>query len=179
MTMRPRLSFIIASLAFTLTGAHANTSAAIEPRREIAAWVSQQLHQPVDATQVLSAPDDPSLDGCSIMRLHMAATGGLALVLRCPTHPLPQLVLLRASSNIPQNATALRAARPHCIPLVRAGAALHADWRTSALHAELPVVALDSGADGAEIRVRVSHSSRILRARILNANNVAIVSAGA
>ncbi len=70
-------------------------------------------------------------------------------------------------------------ALPHRPPLVRAGTPLHADWRTSTLHAELPVIALDSGAGGAEIRVRVSHTSRIFRARVLSAHSVAIVSAGA
>lgn len=178
--MRLRLSFIIALLAFTLTGAQANTSAAIEPRHELAAWLSQQLHQPVDASQVLSAPDDMSLDGCSIKHLRVTATGDTVLVLHCPTHPLPQLVLLRLSRNNSRDTVASSAALPHHLsPLVRAGTTLHADWRTSALHAALPVVALDSGADGAEIRVRVFHSSRILRARILDAHNVVIVSAGA
>jgi flagella basal body P-ring formation protein FlgA len=62
---------------------------------------------------------------------------------------------------------------------VRAGATLEADWRTPALHAELPVVALDSGAAGAEIRVRIANTSRILRARILTARSVAILTAGA
>jgi hypothetical protein len=179
MTMRPRFSFIIALLALSLTGTQANASVAIDPLHEMAAWLSQQLHQPVDASQVLSAPDAPSLDGCSIMHLRAAATGGIALTLRCPTYPLPQLMLLRLSANIPRSPIASPTALQHHTPLVRAGDALHADWRTSALHAELPVVALDCGTDGAEIRVRVSHSNRILRARILNAHNVAIVSAGA
>ena len=54
-----------------------------------------------------------------------------------------------------------------------------ADWRTAFLHAELPVVALDSGAAGAEIRVRIPSTNRIMRARILSAHTVAIVVAGA
>lgn len=181
MTMRLRLSFTIAFLALTLTGVQANASVAIEPRHEMASWLSQQLHQPVDALQVLSAPAASSLDGCLITRLRTVVTGNTALVLRCPAHPLPQLVLLRLAHDISRDTNLASAAPLHRLfpPLVRAGTTLHADWRTPALHAELPVIALDSGAHGAEIRVRVSHSSRILRARILNAHNVAIVSAGA
>jgi flagella basal body P-ring formation protein FlgA len=64
-------------------------------------------------------------------------------------------------------------------PIVRVGAALRADWRTDLLHAQLPVVALDSGAAGAEIRVRIANTNRILRARILDAKAVAITVAGA
>jgi hypothetical protein len=63
--------------------------------------------------------------------------------------------------------------------IVRAGAALRADWRTASLHAQLPVVALDSGASGAEIRVRIVNTNRVLRARILSAQDVAIIVAGA
>jgi hypothetical protein len=70
-------------------------------------------------------------------------------------------------------------ARIKAAPLVRAGAALRADWRTPTLHAQLPVVALDAGASGAEIRVRIVNTNRILRARILSAQAVAIVVAGA
>ena len=63
--------------------------------------------------------------------------------------------------------------------MVRAGATLQADWRTDFLHAELPVVALDAGAAGAEIRVRIPSTNRIMRARILSAHTVTIVVAGA
>ncbi len=80
-----------------------------------------------------------------------------------------------ASSSAP-------AAAPRAAPssnIVRAGAALTADWRTAFIHAQLPVVALESGAAGAEIRVRVPQTNRIVRARILSADAVAIVMAGA
>lgn len=63
--------------------------------------------------------------------------------------------------------------------IVRAGAALTADWRTAFIHAQLPVVALQAGAAGAEIRVRIRQTNRIVRARILSADTVAIVIAGA
>ena len=68
--------------------------------------------------------------------------------------------------------------QPAAPAIVRAGAALHADWSTAFIHAQLPVVALDSGAAGAEIRVRIPQSNRIVRARILSAHAVAIVVAG-
>jgi hypothetical protein len=64
-------------------------------------------------------------------------------------------------------------------PLVRAGATLQADWRTPSLHAEMPVVALDSGASGSLIRVRVGGSNRIMRGRIVTAHTVSIIAAGA
>jgi flagella basal body P-ring formation protein FlgA len=63
--------------------------------------------------------------------------------------------------------------------IVHAGAALRADWRTDFIHAQLPVIALDSGAAGAEIRVRIPQTNRIVRARILGPHTVAIIMAGA
>jgi hypothetical protein len=64
---------------------------------------------------------------------------------------------------------------PKPLSIVRAGATLRADWRTDSLHAQFPVVALDSGAASAEIRVRITNTNRILRARILSAQAVVIV----
>ena len=43
----------------------------------------------------------------------------------------------------------------------------------------IPVVALDPGVAGAEIRVRIVRGVRVLRARILTARAVAILAAGA
>jgi flagella basal body P-ring formation protein FlgA len=87
---------------------------------------------------------------------------------------LPQLVLLNVATDIVPAAAAPKAA-----PIVRAGAALHADWRNSTLHAQLPVIALEAGAAGDEIRVRIAHTNRILHARILSAHNVSIIAAKA
>ena len=148
---------------------------------------------PVEPAQILIVPESDSLEGCTILRVRPAPTGATSLSLRCPAHALPQLVLLKTSFDaVPEGIIAgasahspsrirpgANAAAPKTPPLVRAGAALEADWRTPALHAELPVVALDSGAAGAEIRVRVAHGVRVLRARILTAHSVAIVEAGA
>lgn len=160
-----------------------------------ALWLTRQLHRPVESAQVLAFPHPASLEGCSIKRLRPAPTGATALSLRCPGRPLPQLLLLDLSGvstanaackagkqSVPANCANIRnttrkqAALP---PLVRPGASLHADWRTPSLHAELPVVALDSGAIGSEIRVRVVNSDRVFRAHILTAKSVTIVEAGA
>ena len=169
-----------------LPGAVAAGARAAQSQEAAARWLSAQLRRPVEASQLLLAPDAAQLEGCTITRVRPAPTGATALSLRCPGHLLPQLVLLKIpfDSAMNSNAPALRAAAPwgaarKVPPLVRAGSTLAADWKTSALHAELPVIALDSGAAGAEIRVRVTQSSRILRARILTAHSVAILAAGA
>jgi flagella basal body P-ring formation protein FlgA len=67
---------------------------------------------------------------------------------------------------------------PSVPPTVRVGAALQADWVTPSLHAQLPVVAIESGGAGDEIRVRVKDTNRIMHARILSAHTVSILSAG-
>ena len=165
---------------------------AAESRQAAAAWLTQQLHQQVEPAQILVVPESDSLEGCTILRVRPAPTGATSLSLRCPAHILPQLVLVKisfdavpegilasASAHSPRASVLAKTAAPKTPPLVRAGAALEADWRTPALHAELPVVALDSGAAGSEIRVRVAHGVRVLRARILTAHSVAIVEAGA
>ncbi|MGC2210600.1 MAG: hypothetical protein WA532_10865 [Candidatus Korobacteraceae bacterium] len=173
-----------------------------EPRQAAALWLTAQLHRPVEPAQILIVPESGTLDGCSILRTRPAPTGATALSLRCPDHLLPQLVLLKipldtVSVNVPAAAPAAgsnalpaattaghpsptpKPAAAKAPPLVRAGATLDADWRTPALHAEFPVVALDFGAAGSEIRVRIAHGVRVLRARILTAHSVAILEAGA
>ncbi len=161
-------------------------SAVPGPRQAAALWLSRQLHRPLDASQVLVAP--AVFEGCTITRARFAPIGATALSLRCPAQPLPQLVLLnlpvepsspRAASLPPKLPTDASHSAPSTPPLVRAGATLQADWRTAALHAELPVVALAPGAAGAEIRVRVAHGSRILRARIHSAHTVSVIVHGA
>ena len=165
-------------------------ASADESRQAAAIWLTGQLHVPVEPAQILSIPGSGSLQGCSILRARSAPTGATSLSLRCPTHVLPQLVLLKilfdavpgnisASAPSPHASAAPKTVVPKAPPLVRAGATLEADWRTPALHAELPVVALDSGSAGAEIRVRIAHGVRILRARVLTAYSVTIVEAGA
>lgn len=199
--MRTRIlsATLLCLLGLRAAAAAADTSAA-GPRRDAAVWLSQQLHRPVEPAQILLVPRTGSLEGCTITRMRPAPTGATALSLRCPAHVLPQLVLLKipldADANLASNPNgllsgvrpgvvpntmpgALRHAAPNTPPLVRAGAALEADWRTPVLHAELPVVALDSGAAGAEIRVRIAQGIRVLRARILTAHTVTIVEAGA
>jgi hypothetical protein len=177
-------------------------SSPAEPKQAAALWLTAQLHRPVEPAQILIVPQSGTLDGCSILRARPASIGATSLSLRCPDHLLPQLVLLKipfdtVSVNVPAAAPAAgsnalpasspsthpsatpKPAAPKPPPLVRAGAALEADWRTPALHAEFPVVALDFGAAGSEIRVRIAHGVRVLRARILTAHSVAIVEAGA
>jgi hypothetical protein len=184
--MRLRLSSSVFVCTLALFGSAAGASVADQSRQAVASWLSQQLHRRVDASQILAAPSGLILQGCSVTRARAASTGAASLSLRCPAPLLPQLVLL----NLPLDATAnaLPTSRESASaspathkppPLVRSGAALQADWRTANTHAQLPVVALDSGAAGAEIRVRIANTSRILRARILGAHTVAITASGA
>jgi hypothetical protein len=196
--MHPRSSSAIFCALFLLLGSAAAASFAPEPQQAAALWLSQQLHRPIEASQILVSPPDTALEGCTIARARHASSGATALSLRCPTLALPHLVLLRDDAAAPgagsisplQSASAHDASHntPHDLPhglalkappIVRAGAALRADWRTASLHAQLPVVALDSGATGAEIRVRIANTNRILRARILSAQDVTIIAAKA
>jgi hypothetical protein len=186
--MRPS-SAIFSTLFLLLSlGTAAAASFAPEPQQAAALWLSRQLHRPVEASQILVSPPDTALEGCTITRTRHASIGATALSLRCPALALPHLVLL----HLPADATSSTGPiskipprnPPHGLavkvpPIVRAGAALRADWRTASLHAQLPVVALDSGASGAEIRVRIVNTNRVLRARILSAQDVAIIVAGA
>lgn len=158
-------------------------AAGTEARQAAAAlWLSGQLHRQVESSQILRSPEAATLEGCTITRSRPVSIGATALSLRCPAHALPQLLLLNfsipaTSANLP--ASRATAPPPKDPPIVRAGATLQADWRTGSLHAELPVVALDSGAAGAEIRVRIANTNRIMRARILTTHAVTIVAAGA
>lgn len=193
--MRPRPTSALFCTLFLLLslGTAVAASFAPEPQQAAALWLSRQLHRPVEASQILVSPPGTALEGCTITRARQAPIGATALSLRCPALALPHLVLLHlpttdaASSTVPKSANpprpshdssshdsplALAAKLP---PVVHAGATLRADWRTPSLHAQLPVVALDSGASGAEIRVRIVNTNRVLRARILSAQDVAIV----
>jgi hypothetical protein len=151
-----------------------------DSRQALALWLSQQIHQPVAASQVLVAPPVSRFDGCSISRARTTLIGTTALSLRCPALRLPQLALLNfpfvVTTRPAASATAIwRGATHKGTLVVRAGAFLNADWRTDSMHAQLPVVALGSGAAGAEIRVRIAHTNRILRARISSAHSAIIV----
>jgi hypothetical protein len=167
MRLRPISSVLLSSFA---TFAFATAPAAMESKQAAAQWLSQQLHSPIEAAQILVSPAASTLEGCTILHSRIAPTGATALSLRCPEHALPQLLLLNIAVPVAVSPRLCAAAA-----IVRAGAALQADWRTDSMHAQLGVVALDSGAAGAEIRVRIPHSNRIMRARILSAHTVAIV----
>ena len=142
-------------------------SGAADSKQAIAVWLSQQLHQPVEVSQILVSPAITSLAGCTVTHIRSAQHAATSLSLHCPAHVLPQLVLLKLSLA--------PLSTPAATSIVRAGDALRADWRTDSMHAELDVVAMDAGAVGAEIRVRIAHSNRILRAHILSARSVRIV----
>jgi hypothetical protein len=211
----------LAALALCLLGS-VTAAAAPRLREEQALWLSQQLHRPIEASQILLASEATTLEGCTITRARLAATGATALSLRCPSSRLPHLVLLNLSSadapplpasfnanpstnespvahirRVPATGAPISypAAKPQLANveftsasgapvaatpnIVRAGAALRADLRTGFIHAQLPVIALDPGTAGAEIRVRILQTNHIVRARILSADAVAILVAGA
>ncbi|PSH03179.1 MAG: hypothetical protein CXZ00_13500 [Acidobacteria bacterium] len=177
--MRLRLASSILVCPLLLASA-AEASVVAESRQAAALWLSRQLHRPVEASQVLVSPRAATLEGCTITNIRPAPTGATALSLRCPDHALPQLVLLGFPVSNAASHTSISSRLSHkAPPIVRAGATLRADWRTDSMHAQLDVVAMDSGAAGAEIRVRIAHSNRIMRARVLSAHTVGIVAAGA
>jgi hypothetical protein len=171
---------LICTLSMLGSAAASSAESTSASRQAVALWLSRQIHQPVAASQLLVAPTITELDGCSVMPARSSLVGTTALALHCPGEALPQLALLSFPVALPdQPSTPPASAAHHALlrvpPIVRAGAALNADWRTAYIHAQLPVVALDSGAAGEEIRVRLTHSNRILRARILGAHTVSIV----
>lgn len=197
--MRPGPSSAILSALFLLLslGSAAAAAFAPEPQQAAALWLSRQLHRSVEASQILVSPPGTALEGCTITRTRHASIGATALSLRCPALALPHLVLLHLSIDAAAGISAnpSPSASPNkpprhpshdsppgpavkVPPIVRAGAVLRADWRTASLHAQLPVVALDAGVSGAEIRVRIVNTNRVLRARILSAQDVAILVAG-
>jgi len=180
--MRLRLTPATLICTLSLLSFAAGSSAESTPasRQAVALWLSRQIHHPVAASQLLVAPTITGFDGCSVMPARSALIGTTALTLHCPSQAFPQLALLSFSVAAPDRTAASPASAAHNAmlripPIVRAGSALNADWRTNYIHARLPVVALDSGAAGTEIRVRITHSNRILRARILGAHTVSIV----
>ncbi len=183
--MRPCYLFALFNTLVLLLSAMPS-SAATEPQTA-ALWLSHQLHRQIEASQILVFPQASALEECTITRARRASTGATALSLRCPTLALPQLVLLHLSIDdtapgaewkLHDTSHGVRGSLLKAPPIVRVGAALRADWRTDSLHAQLPVVALDSGAAGAEIRVRIANTNHILRARILDAKAVAVIVAG-
>ncbi|HVJ05300.1 MAG TPA: flagella basal body P-ring formation protein FlgA [Candidatus Saccharimonadales bacterium] len=171
------------------SGPVARAFAVEDSKQAVAQWLSQQLNHPITASQVLTSPNATALEGCSVTRTRPTHYGRTSLSMRCPAHALPQLVLLDADVSLASSRVAARArvaspegariARPTVLPIVRTGSALRADWRTDNMHALLDVIAMDSGDTGAEIRVRISHTNRVMRARILNAHAVSIIPAGA
>jgi len=170
--------FTLCLLALAISSAQAQAQDTSQQAQ--AAWLSRQLHQPLQASQILLAPQAAGLDGCTIARTRRAPTGATAISLRCPAPSLPSLVLLDLPLAVGESETQHKAITSRATSnIVRAGAALRADWHTTFVHAQLPVVALDSGAAGAEIRVRIPQTNRIVRARILSAKAVSIISPGA
>lgn len=169
---------ISALVACTITLFIAGAASQTSPRAQMAEWLGSQLHRPITATQILSTPEAKELDGCKITGSNRAATGGTAISLRCSAFALPQLVLVEqpleglAGGGAARALPVRKSATP---PVVRAGTRLHADWRSGALHMQLPVIALEPGAEGAEIRVRIENGSRVLRARIVAAQQVSII----
>jgi hypothetical protein len=173
--------------ALFLLGSAAAAQTQADFKQAQALWLSEQLHRTVEAAQILASSESTTLEGCTITRIRPAATGATALSLRCPASRLPHLLLLAgrmpqggmpptlASSAAPRVPTTFAAS----LNIVHAGAALRGDWSTDFIHAQLPVVALDSGVAGAEIRVRIPQTNRIVRARILGPDSVAIVVKGA
>jgi hypothetical protein len=130
------LAFSPVLLMVILASSLATASAPDDSSEDTAAWLSQQLQRGVQPSQILLAPPANTLQGCTITRTRLALTGATSLSLRCPAHNLPQLVLLnlpRAPVSHPPSLLSSPIA-----PIVRAGAALNADWRTSILHAQLP-----------------------------------------
>jgi|GEM_PF-1394723 hypothetical protein len=169
-------------LLFSSTaGVAADVRTAATPRQAVAGWLTQRLHREVEASQILVAPNVDALEGCTIARTRHEAIGATSLSLHCPGYVLPQLVLVNFPIELDAASTSGKLLDPahnlshNAHPLVRVGATLSADWRTESLHAELPVVALDSGIAGSEIRVRIPQTNRIMRARILSAHSVTIV----
>ncbi len=172
-----------------ISASSARDTACEEARQVAAQWLSHQLDHTIGASQVLTLPDANGFEGCSITRARPTHNGRTSLSLRCPTYALPQLLLLDeevalAKYRAPGEAHALFSqaepiARRSVAPMVRRGTALRADWRTDGMHALLDVIAMDTGSVGAEIRVRIAHSNRVIRARILNAHTVSVVSSGA
>ncbi len=164
-------------------------SAGEDPKQAVAQWLSQQLDRPITTLQVLNSPNAAALEGCRITRTRATHNGRTSLSLRCPAHALSQLVLLDADVSIASSraqektrsapSVAPRIAIQNVAPMVRSGSALRADWRTDNMHALLDVIAMDSGSAGAEIRVRIAHTNRVLRARILTTHTVSVVPAGA
>ena len=157
-----------------------------QQRNNTARWLSQQLQQPVEAAQVLVSPEFASFEGCTILRVRPAHADATSLSVRCPGRVLPQLVLLNippgelsvgTAAALPQHANDGRTGGPAKIaaPLVHAGTVLKAEWNTLAIRIAMPVVALEAGASGGEIQVRVPKTNRVLRARVLTAHSVEIL----
>jgi len=192
-TLRTPLRALACTLILLLSVTHAsavtasaNDASTAADRQLEARWLTQQLHRPIEASQILVFLYRGPLEGCAITRARRESIGATSLSMRCPAQVLPQLVLLNlrleldpASGSTSAHFAVLRPRSHSAPPIVRSGAVLAADWRTDSLHAQLPVIALDSGAAGAEIRVRVPQTNRILHARILGAHTVAIIVAGA
>jgi Chaperone for flagella basal body P-ring formation len=178
MTMRNRIMRILLFPAMLLAAlAHADST---DPHALAARWLSQQLQRNIVATQVLSVPRISSFDGCSVDRVRTAITGSTEVEVRCAELLFPQVLLVEFDGLQTVEKHSLPPVQPRKFPLVRAGSRLQADWRAPAMHATIPVIALDSGERGAEIRVRLEGSARVLlHARVLNAHTVEIISAGA
>ena len=189
--MRTRLLIFDAPLHLSLLGSSAAASESIQLRQAQALWLSGQLHHSVEPRRSSSPPRPTALEGCTIIRTHAAPLGATALSLRCPG---PCFAATGAAQTSYRRMPAARPRIAYCsiladvtpeapspkIPPDRAGRGRTAGRLAHrSLHAELPVVALDSGVAGAEIRVRIASSNRVLRARILTAHAVTIVAAGA
>ena len=177
-----RSVFLLTSMMLSLS---ALAHGAGDARARTAAWLTAELHQPITAQQVRSAPEIASFADCRIARIASALTGGSSIELRCAPAAPRQIVLVNLDLPPAEDGPAVirsrRAPRTGATrerPLIHAGARLQADWHTDAMHAVLPVVALQAGGGGEEIRVRLRGGKRIYHARIMSAQSVEILREG-
>lgn len=154
-------------------------SAAQGSSETLAAWLSQQLQRPVSASQILLSPQTGALEGCTIGRPRASLSRTTSLSLRCPSLALPQLIVLNISDQPATSPATSSSPSRTTNPVVRRGATLNADWRTTTFHAQIPATAIDAGAAGDEIRIRIAHCNRVLRALVVDARHVSVLVPGA
>lgn len=168
-------TLMLLSPAISSASADVESDAAVgDNRRIVAQWLSGQFNREVDASLILSSNLPANLEECRVTRVRTTNTGATALSVQCPNR-VPQVVLLATSISAPSSTTKTRSNPRLERPIVRAGSSLRADWHTDNMHAELDVIAMDPGAAGAEIRVRIARTNRVLLARIVNSHSAIVV----
>ena len=173
-----RTLFIMATLCAVAAPALGSSSGAT------AHWLSQQLHTEIAASQIISAPAAAELEGCAVANTKPTQTGAIAVAVRCDAPRLPRLILLgqgavqstESSRPQPKPHASARTTTNQAQPMVRQGSLLEARWISASLRLHVPVVAIEAGNTGEEIRVRVRNANRILHARIVDAHTVTILS---